>query len=209
MLVSPSILAADFADLKNQIKLVETADLLHVDVMDGCFVPNISIGPAVVKAIRPHSSLDFDVHLMISHPLNFIESFAAAGADMISFHPESGDDCGEVIEKIHACGKKAGLAIKPKTPVSEILPYGERLHIVTIMTVEPGFGGQAMMQEHLSKAAEIKRAFPHILTCVDGGVNRDTRAACERAGLDILVAGTAVFGAADPKREIEFLKTGK
>lgn len=206
MLISPSLLAADFSDLKGELSRISTADMVHIDIMDGHFVPNLTLGAGVVQAIRPHSCLPFDVHLMLTNPLGFIESFANAGADFISFHPECCDSTGEVLEKIKACGKKAGLAIRPGTPASEIFPYGELLHMVTIMSVEPGFGGQKMIVETLEKAKEIKERFPNILIEVDGGVNRETRGLCEKAGIDILVAGTAVFKAESPVHEIDALR---
>ena len=206
MLVSPSLLAADFSQLRSELARISTADMLHIDVMDGHFVPNISIGADVIGSIRPHTDLPFDVHLMLTHPLPFIKSFATAGADSITFHPECGDDTGEVIKAIAACGKKAGLAIRPATPASVVFPFGKDLHLVTVMSVEPGFGGQKMMLETLKKAGEIKAVFPHILIEVDGGVNRETRDACFEAEMDVLVAGTAVFGAASAEKEIEYLR---
>lgn len=208
MLISPSLLAADFSDLRNELRRIQSADMLHVDVMDGHFVPNISIGPGVIKAIRPHSGLPFDVHLMMEHPFPYIRAFASAGADNITFHPECADDTQETINEIKACGKKAGLAIKPATPAEAVFPFGEQLYIVTIMSVEPGFGGQKMIPETLKKAKEIKDRFPHILIEVDGGVSRETRALCQEAGIEVLVAGTAVFGAPSPEAEISFLKNG-
>lgn len=209
MLISPSLLAADFSDLRNELKRIRGADMLHVDVMDGHFVPNISIGPGVIKAIRPYCDLPFDVHLMLDHPLSYIRAFADAGADGITFHPECADNTEETIREIKACGKRAGLAIKPATPAEAVFPFGEQLYIVTIMSVEPGFGGQKMIPETLKKAKEIKDRFPHILIEVDGGVSRETRSLCHTAGFDVLVAGTAIFGAPSPDAEISFLRRGK
>lgn len=209
MLISPSLLAADFSDLRSELKRIRSADMLHVDVMDGHFVPNISIGPGVVKAIRPHTALPFDVHLMLEHPLSYIRAFASAGADNITFHPECADDTRETIREITACGKKAGLAIKPATPAEAVFPFGEQLYIVTIMSVEPGFGGQRMIPETLKKAREIKERFPHILIEADGGVSRETLSLCQAFGIDVLVAGTAIFGTPSPQAEISFLSRGK
>lgn len=209
MLISPSLLAADFSDLRNELRRIHRADMLHVDVMDGHFVPNISIGPGVIKAIRPYSDLPFDVHLMLEHPLPYIRAFAEAGADNITFHPECADDIRETIGEIAACGKKAGLAIKPATPAEVVFPFAEQLYIVTIMSVEPGFGGQRMIPQTLKKAREIKDRFPHILVEVDGGVSRETCSLCRTAGFDVLVAGTAIFGAPSPEAEISFLRDGK
>lgn len=206
MLVSPSLLAADFAALASEITRIPNADMLHVDVMDGIFVPNISIGPGVIQAIRGKTDLPFDVHLMIQRPLRYIETFAASGADSITFHPECEDDPEKVVDAILACGKKAGYAIKPNTAADEVFGQGERLYMVTIMSVEPGFGGQEMMVHTLEKIKVIKKRFPHILIEVDGGVNRETAVLCKNAGADILVAGTAIFRASDPVSEIDFLK---
>lgn len=206
MLVSPSLLAADFSALAAEIERIPNADMLHIDVMDGVFVPNISIGPGVVKALRGKTALPFDVHLMIQHPLQYIEEFAASGADSITFHPECGDDPAQVVDAILASEKKAGFAIKPKTDTEVVFGQAERLYMVTIMSVEPGFGGQEMMVHTLEKIQIIKKRFPHILIEVDGGVNRETAELCKEAGADILVAGTAVFGAVDPVEEINFFK---
>ena len=206
MLVSPSLLAADFSALAAEIERIPNADMLHIDVMDGVFVPNISIGPGVVQALRGKTALPFDVHLMIQRPLPYIEAFAASGADSITFHPECGDDPAQVVDAILACGKKAGFAIKPQTDAEVVFGQAERLYMVTIMSVEPGFGGQEMMVHTLEKIQMIKKRFPHILIEVDGGVNRETAVLCKDAGADILVAGTAVFGANDPVAEISFFQ---
>lgn len=206
MLVSPSLLAADFSALADEIERIPNADMLHIDVMDGVFVPNISIGPGVIQAIRGKTDLPFDVHLMIERPLRYIEAFAASGADSITFHPECSDDPVRVVDAILACGKKAGFAIKPRTSAEMVFDQAERLYMVTVMSVEPGFGGQEMMVDTLEKIEIIKKHFPHILIEVDGGVNRETAVLCKNAGADILVAGTAVFGAADPIAQIDFFK---
>ncbi|WP_099205593.1 ribulose-phosphate 3-epimerase [Scatolibacter rhodanostii] len=209
MLIAPSILAADFSALGEEIKKTKGADLLHIDIMDGCFVPNISIGPDVVAALRDKTDLIFDVHLMIIKPLRYIEKFVKAGADQITFHVECEDDTNAVIDEIHRFGIKAGLAIKPSTPVSVLAPFAEKLHTVIVMSVEPGFGGQSLIPETLTKIKEIKQQFPHILVEVDGGVNRDTIKLCHESGADILISGTGVFRAEDPQKEIEFLRSGK
>ena len=210
MLVAPSLLAANFLEIGREVARVASADMLHIDIMDGNFVPNLSIGPAVVQAIRKNTDLLLDVHLMLLHPLQYIEIFANAGADIISFHPESADDTQAVIGKILSCGKKAGLAIKPATPAEVVLPYGKDLCMTTIMSVEPGFGGQKMIPQTLQKAKILHDAFPDMLVKVDGGVNRETFAMCVEAGIDIVVAGTAVFAAADAAEEIAFFReTGK
>jgi len=206
MLVAPSLLAADFSALGKEVEKVSASDMLHIDIMDGCFVPNISMGPGIVKAIRDKSSLVFDVHLMIMNPQKYIEEFAKAGADIISFHTEIEGDIGEGIKIIKGFGKKAGLVIKPNTKAADIFSFAEDLYSVTVMTVEPGFGGQEMIVEALEKVREIKSKFPHILIEIDGGVNRETAHLCAEAGADILVAGTAVFKAENPEEEIKFLQ---
>lgn len=207
MLVSPSILAADFSRLAEEVQRVSTADLLHVDVMDGHFVPNISIGAAVAKAIRPHSKLPFDVHLMLSHPLEYLESFANAGADILSGHIEAEDDPTEVIARTVSLGKKAGIAINPHTDpalMRKVAEQGDYIYSITVMTVQPGFGGQSFMPEALEKIPELRKMFPKALIELDGGVNMTTLPQCTCA--DILVAGTAVFGAEDPAAAIAQLQ---
>lgn len=207
MLVSPSILAADFSRLAEEVQRVSTADLLHVDVMDGHFVPNISIGAAVAKAIRPHSKLPFDVHLMLSHPLEYLESFANAGADILSGHIEAEDDPAEVIARTVSLGKKAGIAINPHTDpalMRKVAEQGDYIYSITVMTVQPGFGGQSFMPEALEKIPELRKMFPKALIELDGGVNMTTLPQCTCA--DILVAGTAVFGAEDPAAAIAQLQ---
>lgn len=206
MYIAPSLLAADFSCFGQEVKKAAAADYLHIDIMDGRFVPNLSMGPQVVAALRGKSSLLFDVHLMLEHPLPYVEIFRKAGADQISFHVECADGPAQVIEAILNSGAKAGMALKPATPVEALFPYGERLSQVTVMTVEPGFGGQKLMPEALKKIKRLKDAFPHLLVEVDGGVNRETLPLCKEAGADVLVAGTAIFQAEDPAAEIAFLR---
>ena len=204
--IAPSLLAADFSRLWTELERVSDADMLHLDVMDGHFVPNISLGQPVISALRKVTALTFDVHLMLSHPLRYIEDFRKAGADIISFHIECEDDPAAVLDEIERVGAKPALAIKPATPVSAIAPFLNRVYMVTVMTVEPGFGGQKLMPAPLEKIAEIKALAPNVLTQVDGGVNRETVQLVKQKGADILVAGSAVFTASDPKEEIEALK---
>lgn len=207
MFISPSILAADFARLAEEIDKVKTADLLHVDVMDGHFVPNVSIGPGVVQAIRPHSNLPFDVHLMLSHPLQYLDVFAKAGADILSGHIEAEDDPAAVIERTVSLGQKAGIAINPGTPadaLQKVADLADYIYSITVMTVQPGFGGQSFQPQALKKIPAIRAMFPNARIELDGGVNLATRPQCECA--DILVAGTAVFGAENPKEAIEMLR---
>ncbi len=204
--ISPSLLAADFSALGQEVQRVAAADMLHIDVMDGRFVPNLSIGPQVVASLRDKTSLFFDVHLMLEHPLPYIEAFRRAGADSITFHIECADDSAAVLAAIRESGAKPGMALSPATPPQALEPFGDGLYLITVMTVEPGFGGQKLMEPCLEKLSPLKKAFPHVLLEVDGGVNEETAPLCRRAGADILVAGTAVFRAEDPAAAIEKLR---
>jgi len=198
VLIAPSILSADFSRLGEEVKLVEDAgaDWIHVDVMDGVFVPNITIGPLVVKAIRPLTKLLFDVHLMIDEPIRYIDQFASAGADLITFHIEACRQAERVIEKIRQKGKKVGISISPETPVSEIESVLDKVDLVLVMTVNPGFSGQSFMEECLEKIRVLKKNYSGYVQ-VDGGINEKTSSKAINAGSDVLVAGTAVFGEKD------------
>lgn len=210
MFIAPSILAADFSALGEEVARVQCADLLHIDVMDGHFVPNLTIGPAVVAALRPKTALPFDVHFMLSRPLDFIEPFARAGADILSAHIEAEDDPAEVIRRTVSLGKKAGIAVNPDTPasvLSKLLPVAPYIYSITVMTVYPGFGGQEFLPKPLEKLPQLRRMFPQALIELDGGVNRQTLPLCR--GADILVAGTALFKAEDAASEIAFLRKCK
>ena len=197
--IAPSILAADFARLGEEIAAVTEAgaDFIHVDVMDGHFVPNITIGPDVVAALRPASNLPFDVHLMIAPGDRHIPAFAEAGADIITVHPESGPHLHRSLQLIHSLGKKAGVALNPGTPVEAIDNVMEDVDLVLVMTVNPGFGGQAFIESQLAKIEAVRKRIDatgrDIDLEVDGGINAETAGRAAAAGADLLVAGTATF----------------
>lgn len=198
-LIAPSILAADFANLGADVKAAEAggADVIHVDVMDGHFVPNLSLGPGIVKAIRGYSSLPFDVHLMLSQPSRYIDAFIDAGADHITIHVESEGAVASTLEQIRAQGCSTGLSLRPGTPASSLVPYLNLIDLILVMTVEPGFGGQSFMAEQLDKIVEIRtlidRSGRRIHLEVDGGIAQDTAVRVRKAGANMLVAGSSVF----------------
>lgn len=212
MKVAPSLLSCDFANMGKDVKLVTEAgaDLIHLDIMDGMFVPNISFGPSFVKAARKYSDLPFDLHLMIEKPKRYINQFVQAGADIITFHIEAESDIGGTINEITKNKIRAGISIKPQTPAEVVFPHLENIYMVQVMTVEPGFGGQSFMYEMMDKVKaiknEIKKRKLDTLIEVDGGVNEETAKYAANAGVDICVAGTSIFSARDMHKAIELLK---
>ena len=210
-MISPSILAADFANLERDIRDIEanSSDFVHVDVMDGIFVPNISIGIPVVKAIRPVTKLPLDVHLMIDRPIRYVEDFVKAGADFVTIHIEADQPQNtlEALDRIHALGCKAGIVLKPRTPAEAAIPYLDKCDMVLVMTVEPGFGGQKFMADMMPKVKKLRSLLdevtPQCLLEVDGGVDGSTCGICKENGANVLVAGSAYFKAAD---RAEFVK---
>ena len=209
IIISPSILSADFANLERDIKKVEEAgaDWIHVDVMDGHFVPNITIGVPVVKSIKQVSHLPLDVHLMIENPQNYVEAFAKAGADIITFHYEAVKDVSALIKKIKSLGVKAGLSIKPKTEAKDVFEFLPELDLVLVMTVEPGFGGQGFMHDCAQKIPEIRQNAPEkLIIQVDGGINNITGHICTSLGANSLVAGNYIYSNSDINNAIKSLR---
>ena len=206
--ISPSVLASDFANLESELKKCSDggAELIHLDVMDGHFVPNISIGAPVIAALDKVCETPFDVHLMISDPLFYIDDFIKAGADIITFHVECESDIEKTIDKIVDAGCKAALAVKPNTPIDAVYPYLDKLSMVLVMTVEPGFGGQSFMESTMPKIKELRAKCPDIDIQVDGGIHADTVKIAGKAGANVFVAGSAVFKSDNPAATIKLLK---
>ena len=214
--ISPSILSADFGKLGKEIEDLEkaNADLIHIDVMDGHFVPNLTIGPEVISKLRKHTSLPFDVHLMISPVHKYIENFAKAGADIITIHPEATDNLMESIKKIKSYKKKAGVSLNPETSVDKVLPVLDSIDLVLIMSVNPGFGGQKFIEKTLEKVKilrkEIDKRKLKTEIEIDGGINFENAKIAKKAGVDILVSGTTIFkeNGGDLKKNIQLLRMG-
>jgi len=211
ILIAPSLLAADFGRLKEDVQRVEEAgaDWLHVDVMDGHFVPNLTMGPFIVEAIKRITRLPLDCHLMIEYPEKYVEAFVKAGADWISVHPEAPGDARKALERAQKNGARPALAINPPTTVESIRSYRGQIEMLLIMTIFPGFGGQKMMPECLPKYAQARELFgPELLLEIDGGVTLENVSQVRAAGAEAIVAGTAVFGAKDPAAAVRALKQG-
>ena len=210
MKIAPSILSADFGNLQKSINLVKEAEWLHVDVMDGHFVPNITIGPVVVKGLREYTSQILDTHLMISDPAKYLEDFIKAGSDRITFHIEATNDPIGVINLIRSFGAKVGISIKPNTGVEAIADYISLIDQILVMSVEPGFGGQKFMTNSLNKIQAIsalrKKLNKDLLIVVDGGINQETGLLCKEAGANVLVAGSYIFNSDNPNERIRTLR---
>ncbi|MGN0572236.1 MAG: ribulose-phosphate 3-epimerase [Candidatus Fimenecus sp.] len=211
--ISPSILSADYGNLEPELRRITAAgaDMVHIDVMDGHFVPNITLGAPIVKCIRHATDLPFDVHLMISEPQKYIPDFVKAGADSITFHVESDGDTAETIDLILQLGKKAALAVKPATPIEAVYPYLDKLSMVLVMTVEPGFGGQSFMADMMPKIVSLRqecarRGMENIDVQVDGGIGEKTIAVAAQAGANVFVSGNALFSSADMQKTIADFK---
>lgn len=207
ILISPSILSADFSRLAAEVDDVTKAgcDCLHVDVMDGHFVPNLTIGPVVIKSLRKTTKLPLDVHLMIDNPEKYVQDFRKAGADWITIHVEASETVRETLTQIKTLGAKAGLSLRPGTSVETLFPFLDDVDLILVMSVEPGFGGQSFMPEMLEKVRVLRPKFKGLLS-IDGGINDKTAPAARDAGVDILVAGTAIFAQSDRRQAIDALR---
>ncbi len=206
--IAPSLLSADFSCLREELKTVKNTPILHIDIMDGHFVPNITFGPPLVKAIRKESDMIFDCHLMVSHPLQFIPAFAEAGADIITVHVEAEDDTLQCLQAIREQGKKCGIVLNPDTPAQAAAPYLDQVDMILLMSVYPGFGGQKYITQVTEKIKQVRQMIGerNIDLEIDGGINLETIGEAVRAGANVIVAGTAVFGMPDRDRAMQQLK---
>lgn len=206
--IAPSMLSSDFANMALEAKrMVDLgADYLHMDVMDGHFVPNLTLGAPVISSVRKHTDAFLDCHLMVTDPAKWVTDFGKAGASMFTFHIEAVENPAEVIQQIHHAGMKAGIAVKPKTPVEDVLPFCPMVDMILIMTVEPGFGGQSFMPEVLPKVTRIRQAYPELDIEVDGGLSPDTIDQAAKAGANVIVAGTSIFKNPSPGKVIQLLR---
>ncbi len=206
-LIAPSLLSCDFSRLQSEIEEVEKAgcDWLHLDVMDGHFVPNLTIGPVIIRSIRKCTRLPLDVHLMIEEPIRYVEDFRKAGSDSLTVHVEACKEAPKTLEAVRLAGAKVGMSLRPKTPVETLFPFLDQLDLILVMTVEPGFGGQKFMPEMLQKVRTLRPRFRGRIS-VDGGIDTETARQAIDAGADVLVAGTSIFGQKDRAKAIKELR---